>query len=116
MSKAMVHARNSVRRYGGKPEDYIKLHELMDETKKAHSTVAHRAVFHSSYGVWLIEMILGRELVNSDGKTVSVRQIAEEHVIEDLGYIPSLDEWLQNMELKPWMAGARTRPAPKVVD
>lgn len=116
MAKAMVHARNSVRRYGGKVEDYIELHELMDETKKAHATVAHRAIFHSSYGVWLIEKILGRELTNSDGKTVSIRQLAEEHVIEDLGYIPSLDEWLSHVDLQPWMAGSKSRPKPEVVD
>jgi hypothetical protein len=116
MAKALIHARASVRRYGGIEEDYLPLHELMDETKKTHATVAHRAVFHSSYGVWLVEMILGRELLNSDGKKISTRQLAEEHVIEDLGFIPSLDQWLSNVELQPWMAGSKTKSIPEIVD
>jgi hypothetical protein len=110
MSKALVHARSSARRYGGQPEDYIAIHEKMDSTKSAHAEVTHRCVFHSAFGIFVIEDIFGRTLTNSDGKEVFVRDIAEQHVLEDLGFIPSLSDWLKEMPAQPWMAGAKKMP------
>jgi hypothetical protein len=110
MSKAMIHARNSARRWGGKAEDYIDIHEKMDSTKSAHAEVTHRCVFHSAFGIYLIEDIFGRAITNSDGKEIFVRDVAEQHVLEDLGFIPSLSDWLKEMPSQPWMAGAKKRP------
>lgn len=107
MSKPLIHAESSARRWGGVPEDYIAIHEKMDSTKMAHAEVTHRCVFHSAFGVFLIEELFGRTVVNSDGKRVSVRDVAEQHVLEDLGCIPSLSDWLHEMPSKPWMAGQR---------
>lgn len=107
MAKPLIHARSSVRKWGGKPEDYIAIHEKMDSTKAAHAEVTHRCVFHSAFGIFLLEEIFGRTLTNSDGREVHVRDVAEQHVLEDLGWIPSLSDWLKEMPAKPWMAGAR---------
>jgi hypothetical protein len=52
-------------------------------------------VLHNSFGVGLCEDKFGFYLTNSEGKKVSVRKVAEEHVIEDLGFIPSLDHALK---------------------
>lgn len=97
MPKALLHARSSARRYGGKPEDYLAIHERMDSTKSVHAEATHRCVFHSAFGIYLIESIFGRTLVNSDGREVIVRDIAEQHVVEDLGFIPSFTDWLHEM-------------------
>jgi len=107
MSKPWIHARSSARRFGGKPEDYIDIHEKIDSTKMAHAELTHRAVFHSAFGIYVIEEIFGRTVTNSDGKEVFVRDVAEQHVLEDLGCIPSLSDWLKEMPCKPWMAGQR---------
>ena len=115
MSKALIHARSSARRWGGKPEDYLAIHEKMDSTKSAHAEVTHRCVFHSAFGIYIIEDIFGRTLTNSDGKEVFVRDVAEQHVLEDLGCIPSLSDWLHEMPARPWMAGARKLPV-KIVE
>jgi hypothetical protein len=115
MAKAWVHAESSAKRWGGKPEDYIAVHEKMDSTKMGHAEVTHRAVFHSAFGIYVIEDIFGRLLTNSDGKNVFVRDIAEQHVLEDLGFIPSLSNWLKEMPAQPWMAGQRKVPV-KIVD
>ncbi len=115
MSKALIHARSSARKWGGKPEDYLAIHEKMDSTKMAHAEVTHRCVFHSAFGIYIIEEIFGRTLTNSDGREVFVRDVAEQHVLEDLGFIPSLSDWLHEMPSAPWMAGLRTRPI-KIVD
>lgn len=104
--KPHIHAKNSVKKYGGKPEDYMPIHDAIDSSKSSHASVKHRAALHSAFGIYLIERIFGATFVNSDGKTVSVRDVAEDHVIEDLGKIPSLDEWLGEMVQKDWMTGA----------
>ena len=106
--KPLVHARSSARKFGGVPEDYLPIHEKMDSTKAAHADVRHRCVFHSAFGIFLIEELFGQTLTNSAGKEVFVRDVAEQHVLEDLGCIPSLSDWLTEMPVQPWMAGART--------
>jgi hypothetical protein len=115
VAKPWVHAAASARRWGGVPDDYIAIHEKMDSTKMAHAEVTHRAVFHSAFGIYLLEEIFGRTLTNSAGREVHVRDIAEQHVLEDLGFIPSLSDWLREVPVQPWMAGQRTKPA-RVVD
>jgi hypothetical protein len=55
--------------------------------------------------------VFGAALVNSDGRRVFVRDVCEQHVLEDLGFIPSLAECLKELPLRPWMAGARSSPA-----
>ena len=110
MPKAWDHAKSSARRWGGTPEDYIAIHEKMDSTKMAHAEVTHRCVFHSAFGVYLIEDLFGRTLTNSDGREVHVRDVAEQHVLEDLGFIPSLSDWLREVPAQPWMAGQRRLP------
>lgn len=115
MAKAWVHAESSARRWGGTPDDYIHIHEKMDSTKMAHAEVTHRCVFHSAFGIFVIEDIFGRTLTNSAGRVVHVRDIAEQHVLEDLGFIPSLSDWLKEMPSQPWMAGQR-KAVVKVVD
>lgn len=107
MAKPSIHAINSAKKFGGIPLDYVEIHDLMDSSKSAHATMKHRAVFHSAFGIYLVEKILGRTIINSDGKEIPTRSIAEQHVLEDLGRIPSLDEWLGEMKMKPWMCGMR---------
>ena len=89
--------------------------EKMDSTKMAHAEVTHRAVFHSAFGIYVVEDIFGRFLTNSDGRQVFVRDVAEQHVLEDLGFIPSLSDWLKEMPAQPWMAGQRKLTV-KIVD
>jgi hypothetical protein len=43
--------------------------------------------------------------VESTGREVPTRQIAEQHVMEDCGgKIPTMSDWLDEMPLKSWMA------------
>lgn len=101
--KPYIHAKNSARIFGGKPEDYIKIHDRMDSTKSAEPTVKHRCIFHSAFGIYIIEEIFGNTIINSDNIEVSVRDVAEQHVLEDLGTIPTLSDWLKDMPIKDWM-------------
>lgn len=103
--KPHLHAISSAKRWGGKPEDYLEIHDWFDSTKAAHASVKHRAVLHSAFGIYIAEQVFGHLIKNSDGRDVSVRDVGEQHVLEDLGTIPSLDDWLKCMELQPWMGG-----------
>lgn len=121
--KPFIHARNSVRRYGGVESDYIEIHNFFDSTKSAWADVRHRAVLHSTFGIFLVEQLFGVTLTNSDGKVISVRDVAEDHVIEDCGFIPTIEKWLHNIPMESWMRGhmqssnvARTRVPLDVIE
>lgn len=42
-------------------------------------------------------------IINSDGVKVSVRDLAENHIIEDMGDIPSVSKYLDGMPLYDWL-------------
>jgi hypothetical protein len=107
--KPLIHAKNSAKKHGGKWEDYIDIHNFMDSSKAACASMQHRAIFHSAFGIFIVEKTYGITITNSDGKLVSVRDIAEDHVIEDLGFIPSLDQWMQNINIQDWMLGSQRK-------
>ena len=95
MAHPLVHSKSSVRKFGGKKEDYILIHEWFDETKSwlGHST--HRMFRHHSEGIFECEKRFGMVITNSDGKDVYVRYIGEQHVKEDCNnYIPTAKEWV----------------------
>lgn len=54
----------------------------------------------------------GECIKNSSGKKVSVRDIAEQHVAEDYGmkFIPSAQDFLQDMEYRDWMQNGQGFP------
>lgn len=104
--KPWIHARNSVKMYGGSIKDYLPLHDWMDSTKAAYADFAHRAILHNTFGIFLGEQLFGTTITNSDGKEVSVRDILEMHVKEDTGgRIPTIQDWLKNLPAEPWMMG-----------
>lgn len=107
--KPHLHANISAKQHGGVPGDYMAIHEFMDHSKAAVADVRHRAMLHSAWGIYVVSQVFGNTLVNSEGKTVSVRDIAEEHVIQDLGFIPTMDDWLKDLPIQPWMSGAKKK-------
>ena len=115
MSKPWIHAKSSARKFGGTPEDYIDIHQFMDSSKACLPDVRHRAVLHSSFGCFIVEKVFGIVLTNSDGKEFSPRDIAEQHCLEDMGTIPTLEDWLGkkgepgSREVEVWMGPPKSR-------
>ena len=101
--KPLNHARGSVKRYGGTVEDYLEIHTFIDSPKGAMCDVRHRAILHNSFGPFMLEKAFGYYITNSDGKKISVRQIVEDHIVEDLGRVPSVEEWLGELPHRDWM-------------
>lgn len=109
MAKPIIHAKSSARKYGGSPECYLDIHQFMDSTKASLADVRHRALLHSSWGCFIVEQVFGVERINSAGKAYSPRDVAEDHCIEDLGFIPSVEKWLGNMAIQTWMGGRASK-------
>lgn len=106
MSHPFFHARSSARKFGGVPEDYLAVHNWFDQTKSGWADIRHRAVLHSSFGIFLCEQVFGVTFVRpSDGKPIPTRLIGEQHVLEDLGRIPTVQDWLGELPFQDWMLG-----------
>lgn len=97
--KPYIHAELSVRKYGGKLQDYIPIHDFFDQTKAHHADMRHRMILHNAWGIFMCEKQFGTFITNSDGNHVQVRDIGEDHVLQDLGRIPSLSECIQQVPL-----------------
>ena len=105
MTHPTFHADSSVRLWGGKPEDYLAIHDWLDATKECFADFRHRALRHHAQGIFEAERLFGYSIVNSDGRTVPVRYIAEQHIKEDCGgRIPSVADWLSQLKPSPWMS------------
>ena len=95
MAHPKEHSKSSVKKFGGKPEDYDHLHQWLDETKGWFGDSLHRIFRHHSEGIF---EIFGVSFINSDGKTVYTRYVGEQHVKEDCNnYIPSAKEWINGL-------------------
>lgn len=141
--KPWQHAKTAARKFGGIPENYLGISNFIDSTKAHVANMAHRAILHNSWGIYLCEKLFGYpynmidsfmkkydlpgeaaedikklidysrsdqspNIVNSDGGLVSVRDVAEQHVLDDLGTIPSLSECLEGLPVSD-LLGARKR-------
>ena len=110
--KPLQHAKNSVRKFGGKVEDYLTLHNWMDHTKAHVPDLRHRMILHNSWGIYIGESIFGVYFKNSDGKDVSTRDVLEQHVVDDLGHIPTLEKCMSSMVAEPWMGSREFQAVP----
>ena len=105
MTHTYYHAVSSARLFGGQPEDYQDIHNWFDATKEHFCDCRHRALRHHSEDIFEAERLFGFTITNSDGKEIPVRYIGEQHVKEDCGgEIPSLKDWLKEMQVQVWMS------------
>ena len=107
MAHPLEHAHSSTKKFGGKPEYYLAIHRWFDESKAFFPDFRHRALRHHAEGIFLAERILGVTVLNSDGALIPVRYIGEQHVREDLGRVPTVQDWLTRISPQRWMYGQR---------
>lgn len=103
MANPYHHAVSSVKKWGGKVEDYINIHSWFDQSKAHYADFRHRALRHHSEGIFQCEEKFGVAIQNSDGRMIPVRWVGEQHVKEDLGFIPTISDWFSNIAPKGWM-------------
>ena len=111
MAHPYHHAESSARKFGGRPGDYLDLHEWFDASKQYMADFRHRALRHHSAGIFMLEQLFGTTIMLSTGRVVPVRFIGEQHVLEDLGRIPTVQDWLGKIQPAPWMLGRDRKTA-----
>lgn len=107
------HAVSCSKKWGGEPEEYYPIHAFIDSSKRTIGDVRHRALYHHTEGIFLCERLFGTKLTLGGGRRVPVREIAELHVLEDLGWLPNPADYIvKNMSLATWMGGKQHRRLP----
>src|SRR6478609_1627781 len=101
-----IHAELSAKRFGGVPQDYIDIHELMDSSKAAYSNNAHRILTHNSwFMVTILPKVFGHMRTNSEGKKYPVKDVGEYHILEDfkMRFIPTVQDYIEDMGVPDWV-------------
>jgi len=109
----LIHSKSSAKKFGGVWQDYIEIHEKMDCSKAYFADRRHRALTHTLF--WVREVMLpifGSAIINSDDKEVSVKDICEQHILEDFSnkFIPNIQDWLIHMNVTDWMNNGQGIP------
>lgn len=88
MANPYHHAISSAETFGGKPSDYYEIHSFLDSSKAHIATFKHRALLHNDLGIYLCYRIFK--------DTPNVEDIAMQHIEEDLGKIPLVEDLFCN--------------------
>jgi hypothetical protein len=106
MANPLIHSKSSVKRWGGKVEDYLPIHELIDSPKATMNNNSARLLTHNVWFCYqIIPKIFGYNITNSDGKSVDTTDIAMLHIAEDfrMKFIPTAQDYLKHLDVQPWM-------------
>jgi hypothetical protein len=95
--KPLQHSQISQKTYGGLWTDYIEVHNFMDSSKASCAHFKHRFFLHHAEGIELGMRIFGENLVNSEGKTIEIRRLLTNHMIEDLGRVVTVEDWARDL-------------------
>lgn len=113
MANPYRHAVSSAKKFGGTPEEYMKIHEKMDCSKAYMPDNRHRVLTHTMF--WIKEVMIplfGSTLQVSTGKKISVKDICERHILEDFQqkFIPTPQDYIESMEMEGWMQNGNGLP------
>ena len=114
MAHPYHHALSSAKKWGGTAEDFLSPHSWFDESKLITADFRHRALRHHAEGIFMAERFFGQVITISTGRIVPVRLIGEQHVREDLGFIPGFADWIKAIRPEPWMG--RTTALHRLLD
>jgi hypothetical protein len=106
MANPLIHSKSSVKRWGGKVEDYIKIHELLDSPKATMNNNTSRMLTHNTWFAYtIIPQIFGYNIINSNGRSVDSVDIAMLHIAEDfrMKFVPTPQDYLKHLQLQGWM-------------
>jgi len=110
MGDPLQHSRSSAKRFGGIADDYLHIHTVMDSSKLFLADWRHRALLHNTFGIHIFEQLMGSSFKRkSDGVDVCTRSVITQHILEDLGAVPTPGEFLREMPLRQWMSGIKEK-------
>lgn len=109
MANPLIHSKSSVKRWGGKVEDYLPIHELIDSPKATMNNNSARLMTHNTWFAYhIVPKVFGYNITNSDGKSIDSVDIAMLHIAEDfrMKFVPTPQDYLQHLQVQPWMNNA----------
>jgi hypothetical protein len=110
MGDPLQHSKSSAARFGGTADDYLHIHTVMDSSKLFLADWRHRALLHNTFGIHLFEQLMGASFKRkSDDVEVCTRSVITQHIMEDLGAVPTPGEFLREMPIKYWMTGIKEK-------
>ena len=95
-----------MKRWGGKVEDYLAIHELIDSPKVTMNNNSSRCLTHNTWFAYhIIPKIFGYNITNSNGRSVDTIDIAMLHIAEDfrMKFVPTAQDYLQHLQVQAWM-------------
>lgn len=101
--KPYDHAVASAKLFGGIYEDYIEIHKWFDQFRSSIGDPRHRLFLHNTTGVLICEQVFGDCITLSDGKTLATRDVAEHHIMVDVGEMRTPQDWLDNIDDVDWV-------------
>lgn len=114
MAHPIHHAESSARKFGGEAHEYLPLHQFLDGSKEHMADFRHRALRHHSEGIFMLEKLFGVTITLSTGRVLPVRFVGEQHVLEDLGRVPTVQDWLLKIPPESWMLGRGSMGSPRM--
>ncbi|MDN5925594.1 MAG: hypothetical protein L0I29_00790 [Hyphomicrobiales bacterium] len=99
-------ANASAARFGGDPSAYLALHTWFLETRNWSAGPEHLVFRHHAFGIFEAEARFGPVIALGDGKAVPTRVVAERHVQQVLGRVPSATDFLRRIKGERWMLQA----------
>lgn len=113
---AWHHAQSAARAFGGDPDLYYPIERFIDQSKEGSvGDVRHRALLHHTEGIRIVIEVFGSTLAvpRTNGVVrVPLRRIAERHILEDVGWLPSHKDWLGDTPIRAWMSGSQRKQVP----
>lgn len=106
-----------MKKFKGETEDdfkkFMAIHKKMDCSKGWVADNRHRSMTHHMF--WVMEVmipIFGDYIVLTSGKRISVKDICEQHILEDyrMKFIPTPQDFIQEMDFKDWMQNGSGLP------
>lgn len=102
MSDYTYHSVSSAKAFGGKPDEYDAIHQWMDRSRAGTDRLMHRMLAHHTQGIRDCVEHFGDTITISTGRRVSVQLLARQHVMEDLGFVPTLDHYAELLRCPRW--------------
>ena len=106
MANPLIHSKSSVKRWGGKVEDYLAIHELIDSPKATMNNNSARVLTHNTWFAYtIIPKVFGYNITNSSGRSVDTIDIAMLHILEDfrMKFVPTAQDYLKHFDLPDWI-------------
>jgi hypothetical protein len=97
-------AENSASKSGGSAADYLPIHRFLDQYDNGGPGFA--ALRHHTWGLFDAEHLFGAVIKLSNGVSMPIRYVGEQHLLAEFGRLPSPVDFLEKIPAEKWMLSA----------